>query len=74
MNQQLSAQSLATQELWLQQLASRAVDHGQSERVAGALRNSGVVTADFLADTFASAAERSIDQRAANIASQHEAE
>jgi hypothetical protein len=72
--QQLSAQSLATQELWLQQLASRAVDHEQSERVAGALRNSGVVTADFLADTFASAAERSIDQRAANIASQHEAE
>lgn len=70
---QLGSLSLAEQELWLKQLAARSVDRGDSAFAVRALRNSGVVTADFLAETFAAAAAQQIGLRGSSVASQSEA-
>ncbi len=70
----LSALALAEQELWLRQLASRSLDHGRSDDVVRALRDSGVVTADDLANTFAAAARQIREERGAHVASQRESE
>lgn len=61
----------AVQELWLKEIAARAVDREVDREAIEALRSSGVVTSDFLA-VFEVAANERIEQQGTSVASQRE--
>ena len=55
---ELRMDSLAAQELWLGELAERAVERGIAEKVVAVLRQSGDVDAASLADSFGASVRR----------------